>query len=958
MSWIKTAVVSGPFYFIQEVFMKKMRRVAGILLSIMLVFSLVPASLWAEPDAVTATVDFSAQMYGAYLFAPQTGVEVSSDLAENYGFTDEVDGISVLDVLVKAHEIAFGSDFTKDSAADYLEIGKYGSPSKQFGVDSSDYYGGFFYNRAMANDGTKYDDTNYNGTTVCTQAVEDGDLVEFFFYEDPYYGDTYNWFVDGDGDYSRSFEARTDKPLTLTLKGFYAMSASIFKDADEMIASDTPDVQPDVQIYLVDKSNGALTEIEDAITDEDGEVTLSFDKAGTYTIAAYGTDDCMFTQLLSLTDIVVRDPVPVTAAVDFTAQMTGAFLFAPQTGVEVSSDLAESYGFVDYIDIEEAPSVLDVLVKAHEIAFGSDFTKDSAADYLEIGKYGSPSKQFGVDSSDYYGGFFYNRAMANDGTKYDDTNYNGTTVTTQPVKDGDLVEFFFYEDPYYGDSYNWFVDSEGDYSRSFSVDEGEYLYLTLKSFFAMSASCFKDADEMIASETPDVEPDAQIAIVDLDTGDITDIVGAVTDENGSVALLFETPGTYTICAYSTDDSMWTQLLSLTTVEVVDVPPADDAVVTMVMSDAGEIKVPAKEVTVKDINEDGKLNLHEAFYAMHEAYYEGGAAAGYASAMTQWGLSASKLWGDTSGNFGYFNNDVSSYGLADPVADGDYIVVFIYKDGKTWSDSYAMFTEKEVAGDNSVDLSLEWGSKDEYWNITMTPLAGAAITVYDEDYNEVDASVYTVTDNEDGTYSVAFTEAGSFIIQADCDDPLIVPALAKAEIGVEATDDNGGTALVIVIDDDDPAVELTEEEAAKIINAIVAANETETASDDIETPATVNADDLLEVIAEDLTVLYQFDVKAEEGAEFPLTMTFDVPDAQDDQEVFVFHYDGTAWKLVGSGIGKSVDATFDSLSPVAIVAKAAPPPTGDAGIAQWIMLSAVSMMAAAATVVFGRKRREE
>ena len=70
----------------------------------------------AERAVTSVTVNFTSQAGGAFLHAPQFGVEVSSDLAESYGYTDQVtDGVSALDVLVKAHKIIYGSDFTKES---------------------------------------------------------------------------------------------------------------------------------------------------------------------------------------------------------------------------------------------------------------------------------------------------------------------------------------------------------------------------------------------------------------------------------------------------------------------------------------------------------------------------------------------------------------------------------------------------------------------------------------------------------------------------------------------------------------------------------------------------------------------------------------------------------------------------------------------------------------------------
>ena len=253
-----------------------------------------------------------------------------------------------------------------------------------------------------------------------------------------------------------------------------------------------------------------------------------------------------------------------TASVDFTAQMAGGFLMPPQSGVSVSSDLSEIYGYSD--SVADGVSALDVLIKAHELVFGEDFAKETATEFLAMSG-NTVTKQFGVGSDVYWGGFFLNHCFANDGTFYDENNYNGTTVNTQKVVNGDLVEFFFYEDENGGDSYNWFLGPDGKYSRTFTVEANKDLELTLKSFLAAYASCFKDESEMVASDRAKDVEDAQICTVDLDTGAVTKIAGAITDEDGAVTLKFAEPGTYTIAAVSTDDSIYTQIMSLSTVTV-------------------------------------------------------------------------------------------------------------------------------------------------------------------------------------------------------------------------------------------------------------------------------------------------------------------------------------------------------------------------------------------------------
>jgi len=254
--------------------------------------------------ASAVEVDFTSQFAGGFLHAPQFDHEVLETLAESYGFTDTVDGVSALDVLVAAHELVYGEDFTAETAGDYLAVTG-GNVKKQFAIDGDDYLGGFFLNHAFPNDGTELPSGGYNGTFVGNTEVKDGDLVEFFFYEDDYYGDTYNWFTDADEEYSRTYTLCPGQDLDLVLNGFFAMEAYRCKDEDELVNYSGADYVDAAQIYTVDTTTGALTEIEDAVTDE-GDVTLTFDEPGTYYITAYGTDDCMFTQIMSLTKVEVK----------------------------------------------------------------------------------------------------------------------------------------------------------------------------------------------------------------------------------------------------------------------------------------------------------------------------------------------------------------------------------------------------------------------------------------------------------------------------------------------------------------------------------------------------------------------------------------------------------------------------------------------------------------------------
>ncbi|MBP3584134.1 MAG: hypothetical protein J6J59_00395, partial [Peptococcaceae bacterium] len=121
---------------------------------------------------------------------------------------------------------------------------------------------------------------------------------------------------------------------------------------------------------------------------------------------------------------------------------------------------------------------------------------------------------------------------------------------------------------------------------------------------------------------------------------------------------------------------------------------------------GKTKIAHVEVTVTDRNSDGKLDIDETLYAAHEAYYLGGAEAGYASADSSWGLSLAKLWGDTSGAFGYMKNNEYASGLDDIVENDNHIVAYIYQDSTTWSDVYSYFNTDAITVSTGSQLDLQ------------------------------------------------------------------------------------------------------------------------------------------------------------------------------------------------------------------------------------------------------------
>ena len=255
-----------------------------------------------EAKTIHATISMQAE--NMFIMVP-TRVEVSSDLAERYGYADDVtDGVSALDVLVKYHEITFGEDFTKDSKSDYLVVSN-GTITTVNGEKTSAF--SFAVNGEFPCDkngeyNTQY---GYTGYTISQAPIAEDSTVEFFFYQDTsMYMDYYTWFTDADGNRLNTLTVQAGTDFTLGMDGYmYAYGGSL-KPEDRKTHGAALDPE-DLQICTVGE-DGTLTPVEGKTIGEDGQVTLSFAAAGSYVLSAIGDE---------YTDIVSPWlPVTVTAA--------------------------------------------------------------------------------------------------------------------------------------------------------------------------------------------------------------------------------------------------------------------------------------------------------------------------------------------------------------------------------------------------------------------------------------------------------------------------------------------------------------------------------------------------------------------------------------------------------------------------------------------------------------------
>ena len=219
---------------------------------------------------------------------------------------------------------------------------------------------------------------------------------------------------------------------------------------------------------------------------------------------------------------------------------------------------------------------------------------------------------------------------------------------------------------------------------------------------------------------------------------------------------------------------------------------DSAQVYITIADKdGNLAVTAEKITVTDSDADGALTVSDALYAAHEAFYEGGAAEGYATSVTQYGLGVQKLWGSANGgSYGYYVNNASAWALTDLVKDGDYVAAFVYTDLVGWSDNYSYFDSYmgEVEEDEDITLTYLRAGYDKDWNPVTLPVEGAEITV--------DGEATGITTDSQGKATVAILGGGRHLISATYDSARLMAPVFIAIIPLigDADSDNMVTIL--------------------------------------------------------------------------------------------------------------------------------------------------------------------
>ena len=221
-----------------------MKKTLSILLSIVLALTSLGAgtAVFAKEQPKTASVEFS--VYDGEFIKEPTLIEVSADLSDKYGYTDEGSEPTILDATIAAHLNMFKS-------TEFFLVNNGWTVSA--------------FNKSTENFSYRVSGNFANGLN---DAVKDGDYVEYMFYQDKIsWSDAYTFFE------ARQKNAFAFEKVTFTLKkeGF-----------DE---SWNPVIAP------VENAAVLVNGFESGTTDENGEITLSFDMPGTYNVTTANNVD-------------------------------------------------------------------------------------------------------------------------------------------------------------------------------------------------------------------------------------------------------------------------------------------------------------------------------------------------------------------------------------------------------------------------------------------------------------------------------------------------------------------------------------------------------------------------------------------------------------------------------------------------------------------------------------------
>ena len=259
------------------------KRILALILAVMILVGIVPVTAFAadaaENNSVSITFAASDASEG-FIFKPQK-ITVADGLAEEYGLTNDasVNGPTFLDVLIAAHIQKYGDAFTKEKISDYLSVGSSGMISKAFGKAATST--SFFYNGDMPKD------SSGTGYIANAAVVKEGDIVEYWFYQDSYWMDYYTFFT------QREKTVSVNQEFELTLKGFMAMNtmAGTTTAAPASAPVNATSGKDVLTVNTVNADGSLSAAIGELTPDSNGKIKMKFDAPGEYIVTVSGFCD-------------------------------------------------------------------------------------------------------------------------------------------------------------------------------------------------------------------------------------------------------------------------------------------------------------------------------------------------------------------------------------------------------------------------------------------------------------------------------------------------------------------------------------------------------------------------------------------------------------------------------------------------------------------------------------------
>lgn len=247
------------------------------MLALAMALCCLPAAFAAE-DEITISFSF----FDGAVVIPKGELKVTDGIAEKYGYQlsekdhngNEINGITVFDAIVAAHESYYGSSFTAETSGDYLSMTG-GFITKAFGKATSAL--GFCVNDAVPHDDIYIDAYGgYTGYSSDTALIKSNDYVSLYTYKDSYYAD---YYITPD---KSEISVQTNEEFTLSVKGYSVMYYGCSKDENRE-AMTNPMAGLSVYATKDFKLYSALGTL-----DENGSITLSFDKPETVYLCIMG----------------------------------------------------------------------------------------------------------------------------------------------------------------------------------------------------------------------------------------------------------------------------------------------------------------------------------------------------------------------------------------------------------------------------------------------------------------------------------------------------------------------------------------------------------------------------------------------------------------------------------------------------------------------------------------------